>query len=124
MGKIKKIVNAAKKIMNIGNSFDMSTKESRETIATRDYYYAKTKRAGQVTKWQRLDSYYNNEHYTKTQVEDLIAKNNWNFTPPVLPDPFIQVESQIDSVIPQVEFRGRDSDIDSKKAKINNFLII
>jgi hypothetical protein len=119
MGKVKEVINAVKKAMNVNtvDVFDMSTKEERESRVTRDYYYAKSKRAGQVTKWQRLDEYYNNQHYTKLQVEDLIAKNNWNFTPPVLPDPFIQVESQIDSAIPQAEFRGRDSDIDSKKAK-------
>ena len=51
------------------------------------------------------------------RLQDLVAANGWNFSPPVLPDPFIQVESQIDNVIPQAEFRGRDNDKDSSKAK-------
>ena len=37
--------------------------------------------------------------------------------PAVETDPIIQVESQIDPIVPEPEFRGRDDDLDSSKAK-------
>ena len=120
MGKVKEVIKAVKKAVtsqSTNNIYDMSSKESRESTVSNDFYKSKNKRSGQVQKWKRLDEYYHNEHYTGTQAKNLIAQNNWDFTPPVLPDPFIQVESQIDAVVPQVEFHGRDNDGDNLKAK-------
>lgn len=123
MGKVKDTVKAVtkavKKAVNApaDNIYSMATQEDREHRCSEDFYASKNNKAGTVTKWKRLDEYYNNEHYTKKQIEELIAANNWNFVPPVLPDPFIQVESQIDATLPQAEFRGRDDDKDSAKAK-------
>ena len=33
------------------------------------------------------------------------------------PDPYLQVESQITSELPEFEFRGRDDDLDSARAR-------
>lgn len=99
------------------NTWDMSTKEARERQVKRDFELAKTHKSVITKKMQTLDDYYNNKHYTREQIEKVAASKGWNFIPPVLPDPFIQVESLIDPDVPVPEFKGRDDDIDSVKAK-------
>lgn len=97
--------------------YDMSTKEAREMQVKHDYEYAKTEKAEITSKFIELNNYYNNKHYSQDQLRELASKRGWTFVPPVLPDPYIQVESQIDPEIPQFQFKGRDDDLDSAKAK-------
>jgi hypothetical protein len=110
------IINALKNKFS-ANTWDMSAKEAREKQVQRDFELAKTHKAPITEKFKTLDDYYNNKHYTRDQILKLIHDKGWNFIPPVLPDPFIQVESQIDPDVPIPEFKGRDDDIDSMKAK-------
>jgi hypothetical protein len=98
-------------------TWDMSTKEARERQVVRDFEIAKTHKSVITEKFRTLDDYYNNKHYTREQILKVAEQKGWNFIPPVLPDPFIQVESQIDPDVPVPEFKGRDDDIDSLKAK-------
>jgi hypothetical protein len=115
---IKKAVKATVALtQNYLNKYDMSTKEARERQVKRDYYQARTKKADHTEKLKELDDYYHNRHYAKDQVDALAQKYGWNTSPPVLPDPYIQVESQIDPYVPDFVFKGRDDDLDSVKAK-------
>jgi hypothetical protein len=98
-------------------TWDMSSKEARERQVIRDFETAKTHKSIITEKLRTLDDYYNNKHYTRDQIQKISEQKGWNFIPPVLPDPFIQVESQIDPDVPIPEFKGRDDDIDSVKAK-------
>jgi hypothetical protein len=98
-------------------TWDMSTKEARERQVVRDFEIAKIHKSVITEKFRTLDDYYNNKHYTREQILKVAEQKGWNFIPPVLPDPFIQVESQIDPDVPVPEFKGRDDDIDSLKAK-------
>jgi hypothetical protein len=110
------LINAIKNKF-AANAWDMSTKEARERQVKRDFELAKTHKNPITKKMRTLDDYYNNKHYTRDQILKIAESKGWNFIPPVLPDPFIQVESQIDPDVPVPEFRGRDEDIDSAKAK-------
>lgn len=97
--------------------YDMSTKEARELRAKKDFEYAKTEKQPHTEKMKELDDYYHNKHYTREQIAQLAQDKGWTFVPPVLPDPFIQVESQVDTMVPQFEFKGRDANLDPAKAK-------
>lgn len=112
MGFIKKLKNALYPIQ-----WDLSTKESRESLFADKFEDAKRIRMPHTKKMIELDEYYHNRHYTKEQIERLVAENGWDFVPPILPDPFIQVESQINPKRPDFTFKGRDNDMDSAKAK-------
>jgi hypothetical protein len=110
------LINALKNKF-AANTWDMSTKEARQKQVSRDFETAKTHKNPITKKFQTLDDYYNNKHYTREQIEKIAQDKGWNFVPPVLPDPYIQVESMIDPDVPVAEFKGRDDDIDSMKAK-------
>jgi hypothetical protein len=121
MGIVKDAVSKIKaKVQEAvyANEFDVSSKEAREMQAQKDYEQAKMNRANQVILWRQMEDYYNGDHYTREQLIKLIEENGWDFTPPSLTDPYIQVESQIDVLIPQFQFRGRDSMLDPQRAKI------
>lgn len=100
-----------------GKSWDMSTSKSREAQVIRDYGFAKAERQEQAEKWKELNRYYNCQCYSQEQLVALAQKYDWSWVPPSLTDGFIQVESQIDDTIPQPQFKGRDHDLDSVKAK-------
>ena len=114
ISKTKKAIATMKSSFN--DPYDMSTKESREIRGRRDYEYAKTQKFPHIEKMRELDDYYHNKHLTAMQMAQLVEDKGWTFMPPVLPDPFIQVESQIDTLVPQFEFKGRDHQMDPAKA--------
>jgi len=116
------IIKTAKKVIASMKStfidpYDMSTEEARELRAKKDFEYAKTEKQPHTEKMKELDDYYHNKHYTREQIAQLAEEKGWTFVPPVLPDPFIQVESQVDTMVPQFEFKGRDANLDPAKAK-------
>lgn len=97
--------------------WDMSTKEAREAQVKRDYEYAKEQKSSVTTKFKEYDEYYNNRHLTQQQIATLVEKKGMNFIPPIIPEPYIQVETQIVPDVPDFEFKGRDDDLDSVRAK-------
>jgi hypothetical protein len=106
--------------------YDMDTAESRQMQVKRDFESAKTEKSPHTAKMVEFNNYYNNKPYTQQQAEELREKLGINFTPPVLTDPFIQVESQIDDVVPTFQFSGREGQ-DAQKAKerekVTNFIL-
>ena len=104
-------------------AWDMSSKEARETQVRRDYEFAKTEKSEQTAKMTTLNNYYNNKPYSKDQITELAQKYGWNFIPPAIPYPFMHVESQIDSTVPQHQFKGRDDDLDSARAKVREQVV-
>lgn len=126
---VKEVVNKVKTAMRKNaaaqtyRTFDMSTKESREDQVAYDYERAKTEKFPTTTKFVTLNNYYNLKPYTGEQAIQISQKLGLNFVPPVLPDPRIQVESQIDDVVPAFEFSGRDDDLDNKKAKLRESVV-
>lgn len=96
--------------------YDMSTKESRQIQVKKDYEDAKTEKSPFTAKLIEHENYYNNKPYTERQAQELRERLGLNFTPPVLTDPFIQVESQLDIIVPTFQFKGREGQ-DAAKAK-------
>lgn len=111
---------AKSKVLNILN---MDTPQNREKTVRVLFENAKNHKGTITDKFRHLDEYYHNQHYSKDQVTALAAENGWDFTPPVLPDPFIQVESQLDPLRPEFTFKGRDDDMDSANAKIRQAVV-
>ena len=73
-------------------------------------------RTGVETEWKRYNDYYSFVHDVTGELRDYCEETGL-WAPAVSPDPWIQVESQIDPTVPDPEFRGRDDDQDSQKAK-------
>ena len=123
LSNIKRTVGKVKNKVNGTLDWDMSTKEGREIQAKRDFEYAKVERAEQTEKMKELNNYYNNDCYSSQQIAALAQKYNWESTPPSIPYAFIHVESQIDDVVPQFQFKGRDNDLDSERAKVREDVV-
>lgn len=113
---VKKTVKKAVAKMT-GRYYDMSTAEGRENTVMQDYEYAKTARNPQQIKWVNFDKYYHGQHIVSLEIAQVCKDLNIPFTPAIIPDPFIHVESQIIPNIPDFQFAGRDDDMDSIKAK-------
>jgi hypothetical protein len=127
MDVIGAVKTAAKKAIGKATgqipTWDMSTKEARERQVKRDFEYAKTERAEQTAKMIQLHNYYNNKTYSKAQVDELATKYGFASSPPGLPYPFIHVESQVDNVLPEFQFKGRHDDPNNERAKIRQQVV-
>lgn len=95
--------------------YDYTSPESRVATAEWLFDQAKMERAAKEDEWSRYDDYYHFAHDAAKEMAE--ASEELPFSPACVPDPFIQVESQIIPDIPQPEFHGRDDDLDSSKAK-------
>lgn len=106
-----------------GRLYDYTDKDSRETTVQYLYLYAKTQREAQVNKWIKYNDYYEGKHITQEEIQTFCRDNNLPFIPAVVQDPYIHVESQIISDVPDFEFTGRDDDQDSQKAKQREYVV-
>lgn len=111
-GKRKKKSDALKAV-----GYDYSSRERREETVGRLYAKAKNARTAIETQWVQFNDYYNFLHNATGEIREAVRESGIGWDPAVVPDPYIQVESQIDPVVPEPEFRGRDDDQDSVKAK-------
>ena len=84
---------------------------------------AKNARTAVEREWERCNDYYNFIHDVTAEINEFSTGAGVDWRPPVMPDAWITVESQIDPDVPEPEFRGRDSDMDSKKAKQREYAV-
>ena len=103
--------------------YDYSDREHREKLAGELFTRAKNARTVKETEWQRANDYYNSIHDVAGEVREAVRDAGLGWDPACVPDPFIMVESQIDPVVPEPEFRGRDDDQDSAKAKQREYAV-
>jgi hypothetical protein len=103
--------------------FPMDSKEAREKSVRVLFDNAKEHKQPITKKFQELDEYYHNDHYTNEQLASIAAEKGWDFVPPVLTDPFIQVETQIDPLPPEFTFKGRDSKADPRMASVRQDVV-
>ena len=99
------------------SGYDFSTTEARLVNIPNLFDKAKAARTVRESMWEKFNDYYNFIHDVTGEVSEFAQESGLPFTPAVCPDPWITVESQIDPVVPEPEFRGRDDDLDSEKAK-------
>lgn len=129
MGALNTVKAYAKRMVGKvtgAQTFDMSSKESRQMQVRRDFENSSTEKNPHTIKMVEFNNYYNNKPYTEAQATELREKLGINFTPPVLTDPFIQVESQIDDVVPTFQFSGREGQDPIKakeREKVTNFIL-
>lgn len=103
--------------------YDYSTREARERTAADLFGKAKEARAPAERDWETYNDYYNFLHDAAKEMQEAYKEKGLEFDPAVIPDPYIAVETQIQTAVPQPEFRGRDSDKDSEKAKKREYAV-
>lgn len=100
-----------------GRIYDYSTPESRVNTAEWLFQQVKNERTAKEAEWIKHNDYYNFKHDAVAEMMEAMQNMELPWTPAVVPDCFVQVESQLVPEVPQPEFRGRDDDQDSTKAK-------
>ena len=103
--------------------YDYSDAEARQTTAMNLLDKAKRAKTVVESEWERYNDYYNFIHDVSSELREFCREKNIFWSPAVCPDPWITVESQINPNVPEPEFRGRDSDRDSLKAKKREYAV-
>ena len=103
--------------------YDYSTREAREVTVAELFHRARNARTAVETEWQRYNDYYNGIHDVTRETVEFCRDNDLPWVPANMPDPWIMVESQLDPSVPEPEFRGRDDDMDSAKARQREFAV-
>ena len=103
--------------------YDYTTKESREVTVSNLFSRAKSARTAVEIEWQRYNDYYNGIHDVTKETMEFCRDNDLPWVPANMPDPWIMVESQLDPTVPEPEFHGRDTDMDSVKARQREFAV-
>ena len=103
--------------------YDYSTREAREVTVNDLFHRAKNARTAVEIEWMRCNDYYNGIHDVTKETMAFCRDNDLPWVPANMPDPWIMVESQIDPSVPEPEFRGRDDDLDSARARRREFAV-
>ena len=106
-----------------GRVYDYTTEEGRVATAEWLFEQAKNERTAVEDGWVRNEGYYNFVHTAAAEMREALEEQGIDWTPAVVPDPFIQVESQLVPEVPQPEFHGRDDDADGEKARRREFAV-
>lgn len=106
-----------------GRVYDYTTEESRVATAEWLFEQAKNERTAVEDGWVRNEGYYSFVHAAAAEMRETLEEQGIDWTPAVVPDPFIQVESQLVPEVPQPEFHGRDDDADGEKARRREFAV-
>lgn len=106
-----------------GRVYDYTTEEGRVATAEWLFEQAKNERTAIEDGWVRNEGYYNFVHAAAAEMREALEEQGIDWTPAVVPDPFIQVESQLVPEVPQPEFHGRDDDADGEKARRREFAV-
>lgn len=112
-----------KKTQSAVPGYDYSDAEVRQTTAMALLDKAKRAKTVVESEWERYNDYYNFIHDVSGELREFCRERNIFWSPAVCPDPWIAVESQINPNVPEPEFRGRDSDTDSRKAKKREYAV-
>ena len=105
------------------SGYDYSTPEAREETVMALFHRARQARSAVERDWERCNDYYNFIHDVTGELRESCRERQLPFAPAVMPDPWIIVESQIEPEIPEPEFRGRDSDMDSGRARQREYAV-
>ncbi len=114
-------INSTRKIQK-DKLFDYSTKKNREATISWLFEHAKNARENREEQWKLYDAYYNNIHEITTEISEFMKENGADWLPCVVTDAYIHVEGQIEPDLPTPEFKGRDSNLDSEKAKQREYV--
>lgn len=106
-----------------GRVYDYTTEEGRVATAEWLFEQAKNERTAVEDGWVRNEGYYSFVHAAAAEMREALEEQGIDWTPAVVPDPFIQVESQLVPEVPQPEFHGRDDDADGEKARKREFAV-
>lgn len=97
--------------------YDYHDAQSRVRCARFLGEYARGYRAEADEKWQKYYAYYRGEHRTAGEIAQSCADAGIPWIAAQSPDPYFQIEAQINAELPDFEFRGRDDDLDNVRAQ-------
>ncbi len=103
--------------------YDYSCPEAREETVAALFAMAAAARSTVEKEWQRCNDYYNFSHDVGRELRESGQTDELNWIPATMPDAWIIVESQVDPNVPQPQFRGRDNDMDSRKAREREYAV-
>jgi len=103
--------------------YDYSSPEAREETVAALFSRAVSARSSVEQEWQRCNDYYNFSHDVGRELRESGQAGELNWLPASMPDAWIIVESQVDPNVPQPQFRGRDNDMDSAKARQREYAV-
>lgn len=125
------VTNSELKDLNV----DYSTKEDREATISFLFSHSKNEREYFECLWETYDNFYQGHHSLVQSINEEfgnISNNSLNektsedyysnYIEPILTDPFIAIESQLDPSVPEFEFIGR-SKTDYKKVKQRKYIV-
>ncbi len=97
--------------------YDYQSPAARVRTAQFLHTYARNYRAEADERWRLCYDYYAGRHRTQLEIAESCRDAGIPWIAAMSPDPYLQVESQITSELPDFEFRGRDDDLDSVRAR-------
>lgn len=109
--------------ISVESLYDYSSKEAREKTAAYLLSYSQSMRSKTETRWELMSDYYNGDHQTAIQLQQMLEAQGIPFQIACVQDPYLHVESQISPDIPTFEFNGRDDDVDSVRAKQREYVV-
>ncbi len=107
----------------LATGYDYSDSEARERTAADLFGKARSARSPAERDWETYNDYYNFLHDAADEMREAYEEKGLPFNPAVVPDPYIAVETQIQTTVPEPEFRGRDDDLDSVRAKEREYAV-
>lgn len=102
--------------------YDYSTREAREKTVSELFSRAKNARSAVEEDWRLYNRYYNLVHESTYESAGYAEEQGLRL-PPVVTEPWVAVESQIDPNVPEPVFRGRSGPNDSEMARVREFAV-
>lgn len=103
--------------------YDYQSIEGREHTAKTLFQRAVSERDDLTRRFALYEDYYSGQHAAQKELAGLLEKAGLPWTPAVVQDPYVHVESQVDPEIPTFEFVGRDDDFDSYRARQREYTV-
>lgn len=105
--------------------FDYSTKEARESNIPQLFILAQNARKPIEDLWNTFDNVYDGIHKKSETIKDRVDEDDKlkALFEPILTDPFIHIESQINPRVPEAEFYPRDQYGDYETAKKRKYVV-
>lgn len=101
-------------------TYNYSNKAAREKTVADLLASAKLARSKVEPLWKTYQAYWDGVHKVVTDINEELNELGSDL---VVADPFTQIESQIDAILPEPIFRGRDNKTDSQKAEQRQYVV-
>lgn len=120
---LRRAYKAVKREITQDRLYKYDTQADREDTVAYLLAFSQGQRQAQMEIWEMDENYYNNAHDAQVEMNDFCERKSLPSVPAVIPEPFVHCESQIIPEIQDFQFRGRDDDQDSSKARLRQYVV-